>query len=65
MTAPNNLQAARPRLGHIDALRGIAATMVLLCHSLAIDSTLKLPNAVFNILEAGKYGDSYSLLLVL
>jgi peptidoglycan/LPS O-acetylase OafA/YrhL len=48
--------SARIRLDYIDALRGIAALMVLLCHSLQVDPSLILPKNLSESFEAGKYG---------
>ncbi|HZH95983.1 MAG TPA: acyltransferase, partial [Flavisolibacter sp.] len=44
------------RLDYIDALRGIAALMVLICHSLQVDPSLVLPPALVQTFESGKYG---------
>lgn len=46
----------KQRLHYIDALRGLAALFVLICHSIQIDEALSLPYTFKNTLEAGKYG---------
>lgn len=47
---------SKTRLDYIDALRGIAALMVLVCHSLQMDGGLQLPQGLFNAVEALRYG---------
>ncbi|RYZ30314.1 MAG: acyltransferase [Chitinophagaceae bacterium] len=46
----------RIRLDYIDALRGIAALMVVVCHSLQVDTSLSLSENVHRLLETFKYG---------
>jgi peptidoglycan/LPS O-acetylase OafA/YrhL len=46
----------RVRLDYIDALRGIAALMVMICHCVQIDSTLHLAPHTSEVMEAFKYG---------
>ncbi|RYZ25751.1 MAG: acyltransferase, partial [Chitinophagaceae bacterium] len=46
----------RVRLDYIDALRGLAALLVLVCHSLQVDGSLHLPHSLAQSFEAGKYG---------
>ncbi|RYG39732.1 MAG: hypothetical protein EOO01_28930 [Chitinophagaceae bacterium] len=50
-----NLQP-RVRLDYVDALRGLAALMVLVCHSLQVDPSLEVPSSLANKFEACKYG---------
>lgn len=46
----------KKRFDYIDALRGLAALMVLICHSLQIDRALVLPNSLTGMMESGKFG---------
>lgn len=54
----NTLQNLQPkiRLDYVDALRGLAALMVLVCHSLQVDPALEVPSSLANNFEACKYG---------
>ncbi len=46
----------KPRLDYIDALRGLAALMVLVCHSPQVDPSLHLPHQMAGVFETCKYG---------
>lgn len=55
-TESQPVQRVSMRLAYIDALRGLAALMVLFCHSLQIDANLELPSTLTQILVSCKYG---------
>lgn len=55
-TIDQKLTNRKIRLDYIDALRGIAALMVLVCHSLQVDKSLILPTALVESFESCKFG---------
>ncbi|RYZ28516.1 MAG: acyltransferase [Chitinophagaceae bacterium] len=50
------LRSGRIRLDYIDALRGLAAVMVMVCHCTQVDASIVLPAPVSKMMEAFKYG---------